>query len=63
MPNLSTILAAKAPLTLAGVPTGFLPWLLANLARAATTRAVFIASDDASYVSGAEFLIDGAMIC
>lgn len=24
---------------------------------------VFIASDDASYVSGAEFLIDGAMIC
>ena len=47
MPNLSTILAAKAPLTLAGVPTGFLPWLLADLARAATTRAVFIAADEA----------------
>jgi len=47
MPNLSTILQAKSPLTLAGVPTGFLPWLLADLARAATTRAVFIAADEA----------------
>ena len=47
MPNLSTILSAKTPLTLAGVPTGFLPWLLADLARAATTRAVFIAADEA----------------
>ncbi len=47
MPNLSTILAAKAPLTLSGVPGGFLPWLLADLARAATTRAVFIAADEA----------------
>ncbi len=47
MPNLSIILSARSPLTLAGVPTGFLPWLLADLARAATTRAVFIASDEA----------------
>ena len=47
MPNLSTILTARTPLTLAGVPTGFLPWLLADLARAATTRAVFIAADEA----------------
>ena len=47
MPNLSTILSAKTPLTLSGVPTGFLPWLLADLARAAATRAVFIAADEA----------------
>ena len=48
MPDLKTILAAKTPLTLAGVPTGFLPSLLADLARAAPTRAVFIAPDDAA---------------
>ena len=39
MPDLKTILTAKPPLTLAGVPTGFLPSLLADLARAAPTRA------------------------
>ncbi|WP_174284852.1 transcription-repair coupling factor [Sphingomonas bacterium] len=48
MPDLKTILTAKAPLTLAGVPTGFLPSLLADLARAAPSRAVFIAPDDAA---------------
>ncbi|HEU0044853.1 transcription-repair coupling factor [Sphingomonas sp.] len=48
MPDLQTILAAKQPLTLAGAPTGFLPSLLADLARAAPTRAVFIAPDDAA---------------
>ena len=47
MPDLTTTLAADAPLTLAGAPTGFLPWLLADLARAAGT-AVFIAPDDAA---------------
>lgn len=47
MPELSKILSAKAGLTLAGVPTGFLPWLLADLARAAPARAVFIAADEA----------------
>jgi transcription-repair coupling factor (superfamily II helicase) len=48
MPNLQTILTAKTPLTLAGVPTGFEPWLLADLARAAKTRAVFVAPDEAA---------------
>ena len=41
------ILAAKSPLTLAGVPAGFLPVLLADLARAAPSRAVLIAPDEA----------------
>ncbi|WP_213979468.1 transcription-repair coupling factor [Sphingomonas sp. dw_22] len=47
MPDLKTILSATRPLTLAGVPTGFLPWMLADLARAAGT-AVFIAPDEAA---------------
>ncbi len=47
MPNLTTLLTAPAPLTLAGVPNGFLPWLLADLARAAG-RTVFIAPDEAA---------------
>ena len=47
MPDLSLILSAKTPLTLAGVPTGFQPSLLADLARAAG-RAVFVAPDDAA---------------
>ena len=47
MPDLKKILAAKAQLTLAGVPDGYLPWLLADLSRAAPTRAVFIAADEA----------------
>ncbi|MBB4617167.1 transcription-repair coupling factor [Sphingomonas abaci] len=46
MPDLTHILAARQPLTLAGVPGGFLPSLLADLARAAPARAVFIASDE-----------------
>ena len=48
MPDLQMILTATTPLTLAGVPTGFLPSLLADLARAAKTRAVFIAPDEAA---------------
>ena len=48
MPDLQSILAAKQPLTLSGVPTGFLPSLLADLARAAPVRAVYIAPDDAA---------------
>ncbi|MEZ0242028.1 MAG: transcription-repair coupling factor, partial [Sphingomonas sp.] len=47
MPELKTILAADKPLTLAGAPTGFLPWMLADLARASGT-AVFIAPDEAA---------------
>ena len=46
MPDLSKILTAKAPLTLAGVPSGFLPSLLAGLTRAASGGAVFVATDD-----------------
>jgi transcription-repair coupling factor (superfamily II helicase) len=53
LPDLKTILSAKSPLTLAGVPAGFQPALLADLARAAAhngkgARAVFIAPDDAA---------------
>ena len=48
MPDLSTILSAKTGLTLAGVPGGFLPWLLAGLGRAVKSRAVFVAPDEAA---------------
>ena len=51
MTDLPKILKAKAPLTLSGVPAGFQPWLLADMARAAfgsgEGRALFIAPDDA----------------
>jgi transcription-repair coupling factor (superfamily II helicase) len=52
MINLSRILKAPRPLTLAGAPMGFLPWLMADLARAARHagkggRAVLIAPDEA----------------
>ena len=43
---LQRILKAETPLTLAGAPSGFLPWLMADLARAATGRAVYIAPDE-----------------
>ncbi|MCJ8156154.1 transcription-repair coupling factor [Sphingomonas sp. LaA6.9] len=46
MTDLTRILKAAGPLTLSGAPTGFLPWLMADLARAAKGRAVFVASDD-----------------
>ena len=50
---LARILNATAPLTLAAVPTGFLPWLAADLARAAfgggtSRRLVIIAADEAA---------------
>ncbi|HEU4957302.1 MAG TPA: transcription-repair coupling factor [Sphingomicrobium sp.] len=50
---LSRILKATTPLTLAGVPAGFVPWLAADLARAAHGtgpggRAVVIAADEAA---------------
>ncbi len=47
MPDLKTILSASAPLTLSGAPTGFLPWMLGDLARAGGT-AVFVAPDEAA---------------
>ncbi|TKD53010.1 transcription-repair coupling factor [Sphingomonas baiyangensis] len=46
MPDLSKILAARTPLTLAGAPAGFVPSLLADLTRAAPGGAVFIAADE-----------------
>jgi transcription-repair coupling factor (superfamily II helicase) len=48
MPDLKKILSATQPLTLASAPAGFLPWLMADLARASAKRAVFIASDEAA---------------
>lgn len=59
MSDLQRILKAGEPLTLAGVPTGFLPWLAADLARAAHGRngggrAVVIASDEAAMRSLAD---------
>ena len=48
MGDLQKILTATKPITLAGVPGGFMPWLAADLARAAKGRAVFIAPDEAA---------------
>ena len=48
MIELNRILTSDKPLTLAGAPTGFLSWLMTDLARAADGRAVFIASDEIS---------------
>jgi transcription-repair coupling factor (superfamily II helicase) len=45
MTDLTRILSAKTPLTLSGVPAGFTPVLLADLARAAKGRVCFIAPD------------------
>jgi transcription-repair coupling factor (superfamily II helicase) len=50
---LQRVLQAEQPLTLSGVPTGFLPWLAADLARGAHGsanggRAVIIAADEAA---------------
>jgi transcription-repair coupling factor (superfamily II helicase) len=46
--DLQKILTAQKPITLAGVPGGFMPWLAADLARAAKGRAVFVAPDEAA---------------
>jgi transcription-repair coupling factor (superfamily II helicase) len=50
---LQRILGSREPLTLAGVPAGFLPWLAADLARAAhgrshPGRAVVVTADEAA---------------
>ena len=59
MTDLQTILKARHPLTLASVPTGFLPWLATDLARAAHgtdegCRAVVIVADEAAMRALAE---------
>lgn len=46
MTDLLKILKAKSPITLSGVPAGFQPWLLADIARAAPGRAMFVAPDE-----------------
>ncbi|WP_051531831.1 transcription-repair coupling factor [Sphingomonas sp. URHD0057] len=56
---LQRVLRADRPLTLASVPTGFLPWLAADLARAARGtgeggRAVVIVADEAAMRALAE---------
>ncbi len=48
MPDLSRLLTAKSPLTLSSVVRGAQPMVMADLARAAKRRAVFIAPDDAA---------------
>ncbi|QPC99812.1 transcription-repair coupling factor [Qipengyuania soli] len=48
MPDISRILKAREPLTLAQVARGAQPLVMADLARASTGRAVFIAPDDAA---------------
>ncbi len=59
MTDLNRILSSGAPLTLAGAPTGFLPLLLSDLARAAAgggsaRRAVFIAPDEQAMLAVAD---------
>ncbi len=46
MTNLARLLPSVMPLTLSSVPSGFLPWLMTDLARASKTRAVLICADD-----------------
>jgi transcription-repair coupling factor (superfamily II helicase) len=57
MTDLHRILKASEPLTLARAQTGFQPWLLADLARAAATkegRVVFVAADDQAMAAVAD---------
>ena len=54
MPDLSRILSAESPLTLASVARGAQPLVLADLARAAKGRVVFIAADEAAMRSVSE---------
>ena len=54
MPDLSRILSAQSPLTLASVARGAQPLVLADLARAAKGRVVFIAADEAAMRSVSE---------
>src|SRR3546814_16977301 len=46
MTCLLKMLIASAPMTLSGVPAGFQPWLLADIARAAPSRTLFVAPDE-----------------
>ncbi|UAJ08646.1 transcription-repair coupling factor [Glacieibacterium megasporae] len=48
MLDLKSLISARESLTLAGCVAGYQPWLMADVARAAKGRAVFIAADDSS---------------
>ena len=48
MIDLKNLVAARESLTLGGAPAGYQPWLMADLARAAKGRAVFIAPDESA---------------
>jgi len=54
MPDLNRILSAKTPLTLSSVARGAAPLVMADLARAAKSRAVWIAPDEGGMRSVAE---------
>ena len=54
MPDISRILKATTPLTLSSVARGAQPLVLADLARATKSRAVFIAPDEAAMRAVAE---------
>ena len=54
MPDLNRILSAKKPLTLASVARGAAPLVMADLARAAKGRAVWVAPDEAGMSGVAE---------
>ena len=51
----SRILSAKKPMTLAGAPQGFIPWLAADLARAAKGRAVTVIRRSPALWGGAPY--------
>lgn len=54
MADIQKILTARNPLTLSSVPAGFTPLLLADLARGAKARTLFIAADELAMRSLAE---------
>ncbi len=54
MPDLNRILSANGPLTLSSIARGAQPLVMADLARAAGGRAVFVAPDDAAMRAVAE---------
>ncbi len=56
MPNFASILSSTTPLTLASLPRGAQPLVLADMARATKARAVFIAPDE----SGMQSIVDTA---
>ena len=54
MIDAARLVAAKGPLTLARLAGGGLPWVLVDMARAASGRVVFLAADEAQARAVAE---------